>query len=252
MPRWTFGPLAAVGVLLAVGPASAQLPASPYRSVDPVALSLDGQAWTLNFAYITPRITKVKTPDKGERTVWYMPYYVYNKTGAPRTFVPEFELVTKDADAEVVMSSLDESQPSVVDALRKIEDPLGKYNFHTSVSIAKEKIPVALPDTYPQSQAVYGIAVWLDVPAKANPNKFSVYITGLSDGLAKKEVEEKGQVNVVISKKTLQLDFNRPVAAKESKTDDIKVNENNGLGAENWRYREALVIPKTKAPAVPK
>lgn len=156
--------------------------------------------------------------------------------------------MTKDPDG-VVMSSLDEAQPSVVDELRKIEDPLGKYNFHTSVSIAKEKIPVALPDTYPQSQAVYGMAVWLDVPEKANPNLFSVYVTGLSDGLARKEVEEKGQVNVVISKKTLQLDFKRPVASEKFKSDDIKVNENNGLGSETWRYRETLVIPK--APAVP-
>lgn len=244
--RW----LAVAVALVIGGAASAQLPQSPYRSVDPVALSLDGQAWTLNFAYITPRITKVKTPDKGERTVWYMPYYVYNKTGAPRTFVPEFELVTKDPDG-VVMSSLDESQPSVVDALRKLEDPLDKYKFHTSVSIAKEKIAVALPDTYPQSQAVYGLAVWLDVPEKANPNLFSVYVTGLSDGLAKKEVDEKGEVKVVISKKTLQLDFQRKVAARVDKADDIKVNENNGLGAETWRYRESLVIPKAKAPAVP-
>lgn len=263
MTRWTFARRAAVfgaalmvvavGFLVAVQSpptASAQLPPSPYRSVDPVSLSLDGQAWTLNFAYITPRITKVKTPDKGERTVWYMPYYVYNNTGAPRTFQPEFELVTKDPDG-VVMSSLDEAQPSVVDELRKIEDPLGKYNFHTSVSIAKDKIPVALPDTYARSQAVYGIAVWLDVPEKANPNLFSVYVTGLSDGLARKEVEEKGQVNVVISRKTLQLDFKRPVASKVDKSDDIKVNENNGLGSETWRYRESQVIPKVKAPAAP-
>lgn len=247
MPRWTFAPLAVVGAVLAVGQAPAQLPASPYRSVDPVALSLDGQAYTLNFAYITPRIATVKTPDKGERTVWYMPYYVYNKTGAPRTFFPQFELVTKDP-AGVTMSSLDEVQPSVVDALRKIEDPLGKYNFHTSISIAEKKIPVALPDTYAESQAVYGIAVWLDVPAKANPNKFSVYVTGLSDGLAKKEIEEKGKVVVEISEKTLQLDFNRPVASTTNKANDIKVNENNGLGAENWRYRKAREIPK--APAV--
>lgn len=243
MPRWTCAPLAVVGVVLAAGTAAAQLPASPYRSVDPVALSLDGQAYTLNFAYITPRIAKVKTPDKGERIVWYMPYYVYNKTGAPRTFFPQFELVTKDPEG-ATMSSLDEVQPSVVDELRKVEDPLGKYNFHTSISIAEKKIPVALPDTYPQSQAVYGIAVWLDVPAKANPNKFSVYVTGLSDGLAKKEVEEKGKVVVEISEKTLQLDFNRPVASKENKANDIKVNENNGLGSESWVYRKAREIPK--------
>lgn len=244
MARRMFAGLAVAGLLFAGPVAVAQLPTSPYRSVDAVELSLDAkQTWTLNFAYITPRITKVKTPDKGERTVWYMPYYVVNKTGAPRDFLPKFELVTKDPSGEV-MNSLDESQPSVVDAIRKIEDPLNTYNFHTSISIAKKKIPVALPLTYAESQAVFGIAVWLDVPEKANPHNFSIYVSGLSDGLAKKEFDDKGVTKVVISEKTLQIDFKRPAASKSDRSDDIKVNENNGLGAENWKYRETQIITK--------
>jgi len=236
--------VAVAGLMLSGLPtAFAQLPKSPFRPVDPVKLSLDGQAYTLNFAYITPRITKVKTPDKGERTVWYMPFYVVNKTGAPRDFVPEFELVTKDPDGPVY-NSLDEPQPSVVEAIRKLEDPDNVRKYKTTVSIAEKKIPVALPDTYPESQAVYGIAVWLDVPEKANPNHFSVYVTGLSDGLAKKEIDDKGTTKVVISRKTLQIDFKRPSASRTDRTDDIKVNENNGLGAENWKYREAQIINK--------
>jgi hypothetical protein len=249
MDRRTFGRrLAALAVLhagLAASPAVAQLPKSQFRPVDPVALSLDGQAYTLHFGYITPRITKVKTPDKGERTVWYMPFYVLNKTGAPRDLVPEFELVTKDPEG-VVMNSLDESQPSVVDALRRLEDPQNVRNYKTTVSIGREKIPVAKDLTYPESQAVYGIAVWLDVPEKANPNHFSVYVSGLSDGLAKKEFDDKGETKVVFSRKTLQLDFKRPSASKTDRADDIKVNENNGLGAETWKYRESAII--TKAP----
>ena len=207
-------------VFLFAGSAFGQLPESPFRSADPVALSLDGNAWTLNFAYIPPRIAMVETPDKGKRKVWYMPYYVYNKTGAPRDFTPKFELVTKDPEG-LAMNSLDEAQPSVVEALAKIEDETGKLNYKTSVGISRAKIAVALPNTYPQSQAVYGIAVWFDVPEKANPNNFSIYVTGLSDGLAKKEVEEKGETNVVLSVKTLRLDFKRPVATTKDKTDDI-------------------------------
>ena len=241
--------VAVVGLMLAGVPtASAQLPKSQFRPVDPVALSLDGtKVYTLNFAYITPRIARVKTPDKGERTVWYMPYYVLNKTGAPRQFLPEFELVTKDPEG-VVMNSLDESQPSVVDAIRKIEDPENVRRYKSSVSIAQDLIPVALPDTYAESQAVYGMAVWLDVPEKANPNHFSIYVTGLSDGLAKKEIDDKGQTKVVISRKTLQLDFKRPSASKNERADDIKPNENNGLGAESWKYRESQIIPKAVVP----
>ncbi len=240
---------AVVGLALAGLPvAVAQLPKSPYRPVDPVALSLDGtKAYTLNFAYITPRIARVKTPDKGERTVWYMPFYVLNKTGAPRDCLPMFELVTKDPDG-VVMNSLDESMPFVVDALRKIEDPENVRKYKTTTAILEKKIPVALSDTYPESQAVYGIAVWLDVPEKANPNHFSVYVSGLSDGLAKKEIEDKGQTKVVISHKTLQLDFKRPSASRTDRADDIKVNENNGLGSETWKYRESQIILKAVVP----
>lgn len=241
--------VAVVGLILAGLPtASAQLPKSPFRSVDSVALSLDNpKTWTLNFAYITPRIAKVKTPDKGERTVWYMPYYVVNKTGAPRQFTPEFELVTKDPDGDV-MNSLDEAQPSVVEAISKLEDPDNIRKYKTTVSIGKDLIPVALPNTYAESQAVYGIAVWLDVPEKANPNHFSVYVSGLSDGLAKKEIDDKGTTKVVISKKTLQIDFKRPSASKTDRADDIKVNENNGLGAETWKYRESQILPKDVKP----
>ena len=60
------------------------------------------------------------------------------------------------------------TEPWVVDQLLKLKYPPTKLNYQTSVSISKGKIPVAKPDTYPQSQAVHGIAVWLDVPAKAN------------------------------------------------------------------------------------
>jgi len=230
------------------GVAAAQLPESQYRSVDTTVLPLDRNVWTLNFAYMTPKIATVETPDKGRRVVWYMPYYLYNKTGAPRNVVPEFELVTKDPDSDI-MSSLDEAQPSVVESLKKIEDPLGKFDFQTSVNISKLKIPVAKPDTYPESQAIHGIAVWLDVPARANPNNFSVYVTGLSDGLAKKELEDttKGETKIIVSRKTLRLDFKRPVGAVVSKTDDIKVNDNNGLGSETWLYRESSTSTKKKA-----
>ena len=248
--------LAVVGgvvVLASAGPASAQLPESPFRNVDPISLSLDslnrGGVWTLNFAYMTPRIITLDVPGKGKQTVWYMPFYVYNKTGQPRTIFPEFELVTKDPDG-VLMSSLDEPHPSVVDAIKEIEDPHKKLDYLTTISISKLKIPVAKPDTYPQSQAIHGIAVWLDVPAKANPNNFSVYVTGLSDGLAKKEMEDKakGETRVLVSKKTLKLDFRRPVSASVSRTDDIQVNDNNGLGSEQWIYSEATISTK-KAPA---
>ena len=90
----------------------------------------------------------------------------------------------------------------------------------------------------------------LDVPAKANPNNFSVYVGGLSNGLAKKETldKEKGETRVQVSKKTLRLDFRRPVATAANRADDIKVNDNNGLGAEEWIYRESSVSTQKANP----
>jgi hypothetical protein len=253
--RWSFAAAGLLAVsLLWVNRAPAQLPESPFRNVDPTTLGQDalnrGGVWTLHFAYIPPRITVLDVPGRGKKTIWYMPYYVYNKTGQPQQIIPVFELVTKDPDG-VTMSSLDEAEPWVVDQLRKIEDPLGKLDYQTSVSISKGKIPVAKPDTYPQSQAVHGIAVWLDVPEKANPNNFSVYVGGLSNGLAKKETpdKEKGETRVQVSKKTLRLDFRRPVAASTSRPDDIKINDNNGLGAEEWIYRDSSVFTKKTNPS---
>ena len=95
-------------------------------------------------------------------------------------------------------------------------------------------------------RAVYGVAIWLDVPDKApDVNNFSVYVSGLSDGLSAKETDGG---KVIVSKKTLQLDFRRPTDAFKNKADDIKVNENNGLGGETWKYRESQIITKAPVP----
>ena len=70
---------AGAGLAFAPGAAQAQLPDAPFRYVDPLKLSLDrGGVWTLNFAYLPPRIATVEVPGKGKSTVWYMVYYVYN------------------------------------------------------------------------------------------------------------------------------------------------------------------------------
>ncbi len=227
----------AVGVTLAGSAAASDPPENPVRAVDAEALPLDrAGVWTLHFAYAPPRIARVKVPgEKDEKVVWYMVYQVYNKTDTPREFIPEFELVTKDQDGPLG-KFLDGAQPSVVDAIRKIEDPTGALNIQTSVSISKNKIPLTTPDLpFPTVRSTYGLAVWLDVPEKAaNANNFSIYVYGLSNGLAVKGTRADPQM--VISRKALQLDFRRPTDSVRNKAFDIKVFENNGLGAEKWQY----------------
>jgi len=235
----------AAGAGLAFAPRAlqAQLPDAPFRYVDPLKLSLDrGGVWTLHFAYLPPRIATVKVPGKGERTVWYMVYYVYNKTGKPRTIVPEFELVTKDTDG-IAATFLDEPEPAVVEALKKIEDPTGELKLQTSISISKSPIPETADYlTPPAVRAVHGVAIWLNVPEKApNVNNFSIYVSGLTDGLSTKETDTG---KLIVSKKTLQLDFRRPTDSVKSKPTDIKINDNAGLGSERWDYREARILEK--------
>jgi len=242
--RWalSLGMLAAVGF---VSPASAQGPVEPYRDVKPLALPLDrAGVWTLHFAYIPPRITTVNVPGKGPREAWYMIYQVWNTvdiSDTPVTFVPEFELVTKDGELRLFA---DEPHPSIVKQIRAEEDKTGAMNIQSSISISKSKIPVTKLDSIPR--AVYGVAVWLDVPEKSpSVNNFSIYVSGLSNGLA---VSESDKAAETISRKTLQLDFLLPTDKAQRKRDSVKVNENNGLGAEKWVYR---VIPARKPAAAP-
>lgn len=216
-----------------------------YRSVDPIDLPLDQPGvWTLNFAYTPVRIITVDTPDKGRRTVWYMVYKVYNKSDTPQTFFPEMELVTKDAPANY----LDEPQPYIVKKIREIEDPTGELKLQTCISISKDRIPVTKPDSIPR--AVYGVAVWPEISEKSSKtNNFSVYIVGLSNGLARAKTDAGAEI---ISRKCLQIDFTRPTDDRKHKLGDIQINDNNGLGAEKWIYRVMPRRPNKEAAPAPK
>ena len=226
--------LAAAFVCGATASATAQSPDSPFRSVAPIGLELDKPGvWTFHFAYLPPRIVTVDIPGGGKKTAWYMVYQVWNTSDTPHTFTPILELVTKDGQ---LRTFIDEPQPAVVAQIRKQESWGPK--LHTSVGISKEKIPVTKVDSVPN--AVYGVAVWLDAPDIAGTTSaFSVYVTGLSDGVA----VEQADGSETIKRKTLQVDFKRNTDNVRNQIDDIKPNENNGLGAERWIYR---AIPKRK------
>jgi hypothetical protein len=215
------------GISLAQGPS--------YKPVEPIPLPLDrAGVWTFHFAYTPPRIVTVET-SRGKKTVWYMVYQVWNKSDTPERFTPEIELVTKDGQ---LLKFLDEPQPEITKRIREIEDPTGALKIQTSTGIAKEKIPVTKADSVPR--AIYGVAIWVDAPEKASAsNNFSVYVTGLSNGLAVQE-KEGGET---VSRKTLQIDFTRPTDSLRPRADDIRPNDNNGLGSEKWIYR---VVPVAK------
>lgn len=236
MQRFRFTALA-VGLLAAAVsvpllPTAAQDPVKgPFTTVEPVTLPLDRDGvWTLHFAYLPPRLLTVDTPDKGKQRAMYMVYRVWNTSDTPQLFIPEIELVTKDGEYRTF---LDEPRPMVVRQIRADEDRTGEFKIKTSVEMSQARIPVTKPDSVPR--AVYGVAVWLDVPEKApKTNNFSVYVAGLSNGLA---VSESDAGVETTSRKTLQLDFFRPTDELRPRQNDVTLNENKGFGASKWIYR---------------
>ena len=230
--------LLAALALLALAPAAPAQPRS-MNTVDPISLPLDRPGvWTFHFAYRPPRIVTVDVPGKGKQTAWYMVYQVWNKSDEPHTFIPLMELVTRDGPLQTF---LDEPQPTVLDQIRKIEDPTGELKIQSSVQMSDAKIPVTKVDSVPR--AVTGAAIWLDAPEKAaSVNNFSIYITGLSNGLT---VEQSPDGTETVRRKTLQIDFVKPTDALSApRMTDIRVNENNGLGADKWIYRVVPVARK--------
>jgi hypothetical protein len=223
-------------ILLALltGPLAAQT--TPYRTVEPNPVPFDkADTWTMNFGYYPIRIAIVDVPGRGRQPVWYLLGEVWNKTGSPQLITPEFTLVSKDLDTPG--SYPDEPMPAVVKQLIAIEDPKGLYDIKTATQVMANKIPVTKVDSVPNS--VRMIAVWTSVPAKApNLNKFSVYVGGLSNGLIETDASDGAKV---IRRKTLQLDFVKPTDTRNVRIDDIKPDDNNGLGGEKWYYRTSTV-----------
>ena len=212
--------------------------ADDYREVEPAPAPGDkGGIWTLHFRYKTPRIVTVDVAGVGKKLVWYMPFQIYNRTENPQLIVPVFELYTKDLNT----AHKDEPQPAIFRAIDLLEDPTGVLKHKSTIGISKDKIPMTKADSYPRY--ISGIAIWTDVPERAaKTNRFSVYISGLSDGLVVERVDGTTQK---IKTKTLQLDFFKPTDDTNPRPGDIKIEDNNGLGGERWIYRESSIRKTT-------
>lgn len=236
------------------------------KKIDPLTLELDRPGvWTLHFRYKPPRIVTLdgfaKDGRRAKQVVWYMWYQVYNMPperpddagvpggdnkagGQPVTFLPEFELVTKD----LLTSHLDEPQPFLVAQLDKIENPENHPSLRllSTIDISKKPIPVSSPDAIPR--VVTGVAVWTDMAEKApRTSKFSVYVVGLSNGQATEELRTGEKV---IKRKTLQINFIRPTDEARQQVTDIRPDDANGP-AEQWVYRTSSVVKVIGAPKPP-
>lgn len=214
------------------------------REVAPVHLPEDRPGiWTLHFRYKEPRIITVIAPNGQPQEIWYLWFQVYNKSGEPQTFLPEFELVARNPDVNL----LDEPRPYAVEAVRRVENPLGEANtpeplrIHTTISIAKRPIPPTKPDSVPRT--VTGAAIWADMAKKApKVNKFSIFVSGLSDGLTTGTLPNG---ETLIKRKTLQLDFLRPTDENRPVINDIRLDPGS-FAPETWLYRPSSRLQQQK------
>jgi hypothetical protein len=220
--RW----FAALSVVVLAAAASAQSPGGGYNVVPaPPRVNVQDKedTWVLDFQFKSPRVITADVPGRGRKTVWYLRYEVWNRTGAPRYFIPTFELVT---DREVFR---DQVLPAVQEQIAKIEDPTGFYKVKNSVTIAAEPIPPSKPDANPIY--VTGVAVFPDVAEKApDVTKFSIFVTGLSNGWT-----EDPQTHDV-RRKTLQLNFRRFADARVQTSEVIRFQP-----PVEWVYRSTGV-----------
>jgi hypothetical protein len=205
--------LRALGVALLAGTAGLALAGNPNeRDVKPEAnvqdfddidheRKPDSKLWVLNFRFKDPRLITVDIPGRGRKLCWYMWYQVINYTKEPHTFIPDFELVTQDKAG----TYRDQVLPSAQEAIRKVEDPTDLLKIKNSVTIAADPIPPSKKDG--PARAVTGVAIWDDKDI-AESNRYSIFVSGLSNGVALTDNPEEPKKEVV-RRKTLRLDFKR-------------------------------------------
>jgi len=216
-----------------------------------------GKLWVLDFKFRDPRLIKVNIPGRGQTMCWYLWYQVINNDAEPRTFIPEFELVTKDTNPPMVYR--DQVLPTVQAAISKIEDPTGYYQIKNSVTIAAAFIPSSLPKRA-MPRPVTGVAIWTDpnepyaeddeatkvrkekLPKLADSNRYSIFIAGLSNGWALTDPIAPGGPPVV-RRKTLQLNFKRLGDRFFMRSEEIQF-----VGPAEWIYRGSTLTVPVVAP----
>jgi hypothetical protein len=212
---------------------------------DPSALEKK-DIWALDFRFKDPRLIKINIPGRGTRVCWYLWYQVINRTGEPRTFIPDFDLVTLDT----MESYPDEVLPKVEEAIRKLEDPTGYQDIKNSVTITSQPIPPskAADEAYPR--AVTGVAIWDDVPTDPKQKKisessrFTIFVSGLSNGwVVVDPMAGAKDTGPVIRRKTLQLNFKRVGDRNLLDARDI-----NFVAPAEWMYRASQIrLPEQPA-----
>jgi hypothetical protein len=227
---------AAVNCAVAVNPNEREVkPGANVQDTDDVTAP-DSKVWVLDFKFKDPRLIKANVPGRGQKICWYLWYQVINYTKEPRTFIPDFELVTHDRNTV----HHDQILPAVQEAIRQIEDPTDFLKMKNSVTMASEPIPVSQrKDALPRP--VTGVAIWDDVDPESN--RYSIFVSGLSNGWSITDPIAP-DTKPVVRRKTLQLNFRRLGDRYDMKSEEIRF-----VPPAQWLYRGAKVEIKGLPPA---
>lgn len=187
--------------------------------------------WVLDFEFKNPRSIKVDIPGKGQRECWYMIYQIKNYTGEPRYFLPEFEF--KNQEKGTIHK--DQILPKVQQQIIKLEDSTadpndpesGYLRIRNSVTVAREPIPVSVKNG--PTKPITGVAIWDDIDPDST--RFSIFITGLSNGVALADPIPPAK-DQIVRRKTLQINFKRTGDKYNLKSGDVRF-----LPPAQWIYR---------------
>jgi hypothetical protein len=155
-------------------------------------------AWQLKFQHDTPKRIVIEVPGRSTPVAyWYITYTVTNNTDQERTFLPVFEMLTKDG--QVIRS--DKNIPkNVFDTIKQREK---KQFLEPWTKIGGELL-------LGEDQAKDGVAIWEEPMLRMG--KFSIFVGGLS-GEHVQMKDEAGNVmkdkdgNPLILRKTLELQY---------------------------------------------
>lgn len=154
--------------------------------------------WEFKFTHGPIRRVMVKAPgETAARPYWYMTYQVTNNTDQERSFLPVFEMMTKDG--KTIRSDLNISA-AVFDVIKQRE----KIKFLEGYPAIADQLRLG------EDQARDGVAIWREPMAEMG--QFSVFVGSLSGEVqvfkdAKDQPVKDAQGNPVLLRKTLQIKY---------------------------------------------
>ena len=155
-------------------------------------------SWELKFQHSTPKRIVVELPGEPvPKAYWYMTYTVTNNTDDEQTFLPVFEMLTREGK---VIRSDNNIPKKVFEAIKARE----KDQFLQPAYAVAGELRVG------EDQAKDSVAIWEEPEPRMGT--FSIFVGGLSGEIAElkdddgKPVKDKDG-NTVILRKTKQLEY---------------------------------------------